>query len=151
MEEISQYVRSSVHCVEILVRTKEVIVIIIVIAMGFKILIIIYRPFNKTTCIYSLYISNTFQIANLIRKVKSEVTKLCPTLWYPMDCSLLGSSVHGIVQARVLEWVTISFSRGSSWPRDQTWASHIASRHFTIWATLVSEKYLGWCRKIIRN
>ena len=40
-----------------------------------------------------------------------------------MDCSLLGSSIHGIFQARILEWVAISFSKGSSWPRDWTWAS----------------------------
>ena len=44
----------------------------------------------------------------------------CPTFCDPMDCSLLGSSVHGILQARILEWVVISFSRGSSQPRDQT-------------------------------
>ena len=43
----------------------------------------------------------------------------CPTLWDPMVCSPPGSSVHGIFQARMLEWVAISFSRGSSWPRDQ--------------------------------
>ena len=52
-----------------------------------------------------------------------------------MDRSPPGSSVHGIFQARVLEWVVISFSRGSSQPRDRTWVSHIAGRHFTIWAT----------------
>ena len=46
------------------------------------------------------------------------VTKLCPTLWDPMDCSPPGSSVHGISQARILEWVAIAFSRGSSQPRD---------------------------------
>ena len=50
-----------------------------------------------------------------------------------MDCSLWGSSIHGIVQARVLEWVVISFSKVSSQPRDQTHISHIAGRHFTIW------------------
>ena len=55
-------------------------------------------------------------------------------LW-PIDCGSPGSSVHGISQARILEWVAISFSRGSSWPRDQTWVSHIAGRFFTIWAT----------------
>ena len=43
----------------------------------------------------------------------------CPTLCNPMDCSPPGSSVHGIFQARVLEWVAISFSRGSFWPRDR--------------------------------
>ena len=48
----------------------------------------------------------------------SEVAQSCLTLCDPMDCSLLGFSVHGIFQARVLEWVAISFSRGSSWPRD---------------------------------
>ena len=53
----------------------------------------------------------------------------------PMDCSLPGASVHGIFQAIVLEWIAISFSRGSSQPRDQTRVSRIVDRHFTIWAT----------------
>ena len=51
-------------------------------------------------------------------KVKSEVAQACQTLCDPMNCSLSGSSVHGIFQARVLEWVAISFSRGSSGPRE---------------------------------
>ena len=46
--------------------------------------------------------------------IKSEVTQLCPILLNPVDCSQAASSVHGIFQARVLEWVAISFSRGSS-------------------------------------
>ena len=53
----------------------------------------------------------------------------------PMDYSLGGSSVHGILQTRILEWIYIPFSRGSSWPRDQTWVSCIAGGLFTIWAT----------------
>ena len=65
----------------------------------------------------------------------SEVAQSCPTLCDPMDCSLPGSSVHGIFQAIVLEWVAISFSRGSSQPRDWTWVSLIVDRCFTIWAT----------------
>ena len=52
-----------------------------------------------------------------------------------MDCSLPSSSTHGILQARILEWVAISFSRGSSWLRDQTPVSHTSSRLFTLWAT----------------
>ena len=52
-----------------------------------------------------------------------------------MDCSLPGSSVHGLFQARVLEWVAISFSRRSSWPRDLTWVSRIVGRRFSVWAT----------------
>ena len=54
---------------------------------------------------------------------ESEVAQSCPTLCDPVDCSLPGSSVHGIFQARILEWVAISFSRGSSRPRDRTLVS----------------------------
>ena len=64
---------------------------------------------------------------------ESEVAQSYPTLCIHMDCSLPGSSVHGIFQARVLQWLTISFSRGSSWPRDGTQVSHIAGKCFTIW------------------
>ena len=63
------------------------------------------------------------------------VTQSCLTLYNPMDHSLPGSSIHGILQVRVLEWVAISFSRGSSQPRDWTQISHIAGRLFTIRAT----------------
>ena len=65
---------------------------------------------------------------------RSEVAQSCLTLWDPMDCSLPGFSVHGIFQARVLQWVAISFTRGSSWPRDRTQVSCIAGRCFTFWA-----------------
>ena len=63
-----------------------------------------------------------------------EIAQSCLTLCDPMACNLLGSSVHGILQARVLESVVISFSRGSSQPRDWTQVYYIAGRHFTIWA-----------------
>ena len=63
------------------------------------------------------------------------VGQSCPTLWDPMDCSPPGFSVHGIFQERILEWVAISFSRGSSPPRDWTQVSSIVDRFFTIWAT----------------
>ena len=53
----------------------------------------------------------------------------------PMDFNPPGSSVHGILQVRILEWVAIFFSRGSSWPRDRSWVSCIAGRFFTVWAT----------------
>ena len=70
---------------------------------------------------------------NLVtEKSESEVAQLCPTLCDPMDCSLPGSSVHGVSQAIVLEWIAISFSRGSSQPRDQTQVSRIADRRFTV-------------------
>ena len=60
----------------------------------------------------------------------SEVAQSCPTLCDPMDYSPPGFSVHQIFQARILEWVAISFSRGSSQPRDWTQVSHIAGRCF---------------------
>ena len=59
------------------------------------------------------------------------VTKSCLTLCYPVDCSPPGSSVHGISQARVLEWVAIPFSKGSFQPRDQTLISCLVGRFFT--------------------
>ena len=59
----------------------------------------------------------------------------CPTLWDPIDCSLPDSSVCGIFQARILEWVAISFSMVSSWPRDQICISCIARRAFYCWLT----------------
>ena len=65
----------------------------------------------------------------------SEVPQSCPTLWNPMDCSLPSSSIHGIFQARILEWVAISFSRRSSLPRDWIQVSCMVGRCFTIWAT----------------
>ena len=68
-------------------------------------------------------------------KSESEVAQSCPTLCDAMDYSLLGSSVHGILQARTLEWVAISFSRESPWPRDRTQVSRIAGRRFNLWAT----------------
>ena len=61
------------------------------------------------------------------------VTQSCPALCDPKDCSPPGSSVHGIFQARMLEWVAIFFSRGTSWPRDRT--CRIAGWFFTVWAT----------------
>ena len=70
------------------------------------------------------------------------VTQSCPTLCNPMDCSPPGSAVHGILQARILERVVISFSRGSSQPRDWTQVSLIASGFFTIWATRETLKHL---------
>ena len=63
---------------------------------------------------------------------ESEVAQSCPTLCDPMDCSPPGSSVHGIFQARILEWAAISFSRGSSQPRDWTQVSRITGRCFNL-------------------
>ena len=63
-------------------------------------------------------------------EVKVKLAQLCPTLLDPMDCI-----VHGILQARILEWVAFPFSRGSSQPRDRTQVFRVAGRFFTSWAT----------------
>ena len=77
-----------------------------------------------------LWIFNAIMCKNLYlgwkKKWKVSVAQSCPTLCDPMDSSLPGSSVHGVLQARILEWVAIFSSRGSSWPRDRTSLSHIA-------------------------
>ena len=62
------------------------------------------------------------------------VAQLCSTLYNPMNCRPPGSSVHVTSQARILEWVAMLSSRGSSQPRDWTRVSHTAVRFFTIWA-----------------
>ena len=63
--------------------------------------------------------------------MKVKVTQSCPTLCNPINYSLLGSSVHGILQARILEWVAIPFSRGSSQLRDPIQVSHFTGRFFS--------------------
>ena len=67
----------------------------------------------------------------LAEGISDVVAQSCPTLCDPMDCSPPDSSVHWILQARILEWVAISLSRESSRPRDQTRVSCIAGRFFT--------------------
>ena len=62
------------------------------------------------------------------------VAQTCPTLCDPTDCNPPGASVYGILQARILEWIAIPFSRGSSRPRDQTLICTVG-RFFTVWAT----------------
>ena len=85
--------------------------------------------------IRGIWFPNLFLLPIKEKEKESEVTQSCLTLCDPMDCSLPGSSVHGIFQAIVLEWIAISFSRVSSQPRARTRVSHIVDRRFTVWAT----------------
>ena len=71
---------------------------------------------------------------------KVKVTQWCPTVCDPMDFT-----VHVILQVRILEWVAIPFSRGSSQPRDQTQVSCVADRFFTIWATRETHQFPYFC------
>ena len=63
------------------------------------------------------------------------VAQSCPTLCYPIDCSLTGFSVHGDSPGKMLEWIVMPSSRGSFQPRDWIQVSCIADRFFTIWVT----------------
>ena len=80
-------------------------------------------------------------MCKLLCKCESVSPQSCPTFCNPLDCTPPGFSVHGILQARKPEWVAMSSSRGSSWPRDQIWASCIAGRFFTIWTTGLSARH----------
>ena len=75
-----------------------------------------------------IYLSMLPEFAVHPADIESEVAQSSLTLCDPVDYSLSGSSVHGILQARILEWVAICFSRGSFWPRNRTWVSCTAGR-----------------------
>ena len=87
-----------------------------------------------------IVIQSPFLSRRLKKKVKMLVAHSCPTLCDPMAGILPGSSVHGILQASILEWVANPFSRGSSWPRDWTRVSCTSGGFFTIWATREAQK-----------
>ena len=74
-------------------------------------------------------------------QVQVKITQLCSTPCDPMDYGSPVSSVHGILQVRILECIAIPFLRGSSQSRDQTKVSHIAGRFFTRWATSEAQEY----------
>ena len=88
----------------------------------------------RSTCNFTIFLppKKTEMLASESDVVCVLVAQSCLTLYNPMDCSLPGSSAHGIFQATVLEWAAISFSRGSSRPKGQTRVSHIAGRRFTV-------------------
>ena len=73
-------------------------------------------------------------------KVNVLATQSCPALYDPMECSPPGSSIHGILQAKLLEWIAISSSTGSFQPRDRTQVFSIVGRFFTTWATREAQK-----------
>ena len=87
-------------------------------------------PASCTALALAIYLNMVMYI-----KVKSGSHSVISDSCNPMDCSLPGSSVHGILQTRIPEWEDYPFSKGSSWPRNQTGVSCITGRFFTSWAT----------------
>ena len=114
---ISLQVYLFVYTGEILLKGREVY-------MYSQFIVLICNSANNFSSYHELLIAKS--------ESESEVAQSSPTLCDPMDCSLPGFSIHGILQARILEWVTISFSRGSSRPGDRTWVSHIVGRRFNL-------------------
>ena len=97
-----------------------------------------------------LFLGNRLYSASMTFSVfQMLLAKSCPTLCDSMDCSPQGSSLHGVLQAKILEWVATPFSSGSSWPRDGALVSCIAGGFFTNWAELQSADQIlaNWGRK----
>ena len=97
--------------------------------------------FHSLCSLCKLYICNRIVCVCVCARVCVWLVQSCTPLCDPMDWSSPGSSVCGILQAKILEWVAISFSKGSFWPRDRTWVSHIAGRFFTVWTTREAQSY----------
>ena len=100
---------------------------------------------RSNDCYQSTLFPGCFLFFFLSKESESEVAQSCLTLRDPMNCSPPGSSTHWIFQARVLEWVAISFSRASSWPRDPTRTYHIVGRRFTVWVTREDSSFQFSC------
>ena len=109
--------------------------------MGKELLLIeflFWKLISRSMFILVLLLGNFVKISQIYQKnwkVKALVSQSCLTTYNPIDCSPPGSSVHGILQARILQWFAMPFSRGSSWSRNCIWVSCIAGRFFTTWAT----------------
>ena len=113
----------------------------------------------KNWCLRTVVLEKTLESPLDSKKIKS-INPKGNQLWiftgrtdaqaeiqYPMDCSPPGSSVHIILQARILEGIVIPFSRGSPQPKALTQISYIASRFFTVWATRETQCLTTWCEE----
>ena len=94
-------------------------------------------PFSSWKCARSTL---SFWFCSEVKKKKKKRSEsVSPSVMSdssdPMNCTPPASFVYGIFQARILKWIAMPFSRGSSWPRDWTWVSCIAGRFFTVWST----------------
>ena len=106
------------------------------------------NPYLWTKITTSCWTTNDRQ---MLKWSEVKVTQSCPTLCHPMDYRVHGIIVHGILLARILEWVAFPFSRGSSQPRDQTQVSHIAGRFFTSWGSREAQKDAAAAAKLLQS
>ena len=103
------------------------------IALWHPVFTFVFRPRSGVTGSYDSWFFIFWGTSTMISIVLVSPSR--PALCNPVDCSLPGSSVHGILQPRILEWIAVPFVRGSSWPRDRIRVSCVAGRFFTVWAT----------------
>ena len=94
-----------------------------------------FASVEAIVCVFNRLFYLVWYITLMVfQKWKWSHSVVSDSLW-PRGLQPTGSSVHEIFQARILEWVVISFSRGSSWPRSRTQVSHIVGRRFNLWTT----------------
>ena len=114
-----------------------------------------YISLNYYVCLK--YLSTSILVSSLLACSQVLVSQLCLTLCDPMDCSQPGSSVRGISQGRILEWVAVPFSRRSSWPRDWTyvfWVSCIGRQilcNCTAWEVQLLTPFVELCWKSLKT
>ena len=108
---------------------------------------------SSTECAFKEYFLKIVCVHIYVKKkVEVLVTHSCATLCKPMDCSLLDSSVLGVLQTRLMEWVVIPSSSRSAWPRDWTWVSCIAGRYIYIYKRITNflqQKFIQHCKATI--
>ena len=102
---------------------------------GEKVVLLALGGSYRSLLSFFFHLQNGDNNTNLIFWARAQLLQLCPMLYDPTNCSPPGSSVPGILQARILEWIAIPFSRGSSWPRDRTCVSCIGRWSLYHWAT----------------
>ena len=103
-------------------------------------ILLIHQLFHLTSCaLYWLQVCIDLANWTALNKVKVKVAQSCPTLWDPMEYT-----VHGILQARILEWVAVPSSRGPSQPRDRTQVSRIAGGFFTQVSCIAGGFFTNW-------
>ena len=98
--------------------------------------------FWKTTLCFHIRQTLNVRLSFIFLTCVCVLIQSCLPLCDPMDCSPPGSSIHGILQARILEWVAIPFTKGSSQTRDQTWVSCTPGRFFTVYRNHLGPSFI---------
>ena len=130
----TQLKQFSTHSTHTLARSLEIII------LAFYVFFLLFSIYHSSLALLTPVSLILLTLRSALRSLTCVlVVQSCLTLCNAMDCPP-GSSLHGNLQARILEWVAISFSRGSSWPKDRTQVSCTAGRCLTVWAVREVQK-----------